>query len=419
MRSKTSAFKMILLVTLVALIFSTTLVPAGFAAGVKRGMRVKYSEFTGLDHTIWFEEKEGRYADNVSDARNEWTKVGTSPYVNEIDNPTNYIKATADSQEIGDFKFSTSPDGAIKEVYIELYCKQYYDEYIRVWYSTDGGMHWTNSGTVRSERTWEWRDTGDESANIDTWAKVNSLLVYLESVAKDVWYEDATVEVDCMRLRIISSRPCYAPPNLWNLTWSKPDYWPEINTESISMTVQKVSGTERSLSLTTHFENGSEEDKTLDGDVATGLGNLGFFFIEPNLEEGDEIMWDHTKVMGTQTSAIKLYINGTVSREYAGVSREVNYVDVVIPSTSVAATYVNLTAFWDKSTGVLCEISMAAAHGPISILRDRIDAWTSFKMTEEVEPPIWTEWWFWVIIAAVVVIVSGILVWRRRKASVS
>jgi len=394
MGSKPSVFKIVLLVTLVALIFSATLVSAGLAAGVKTGLRVKYSAFTGLDHTVWEEEKEGRYANNVSDARNEWTKVGASPYVDKIDNATNYIKATADSQEIGDFEFSSSADGTIKELYIELYCKQYYNEKIRVWYS--------------------------ESANIDTWAKVNSLLVYLESEAYETWYEDATLDVDCMRLRIISSSEIYVPPNLWNLTWSKPDYWPENNTEWISMTVQEVSGTERSMLLTTHFGNGSEEDKTLDGDVATGLGNLGFFIIAANLEEGDEIAWDHTEVMGPQTSAIKLYINGTVSREYAGVSREVNYVNVVIPPTVVPATKVNLTAFWDKASGVLCEISMAVTYGPISTLRHRIDAWTSFKMTEEVEPPIWTEWWLWVIIIVIVVVIGlSILIWRRGKTTVS
>lgn len=416
MRNRDSALKMILLVILVALMFSATLVPPGFAAGINRGKRVKYSAFTGLDHIII--EEEEVYADHVSDARNECIKVGEYPYVDEIDYSANYIKVTADSQEIGDFEFSNFVDGTISELYIELYCRQSTNEQIRVWYSTDGGSNWTDSGTLFPQRTWGWRDTGDESANIDSWDKVNSLLVYLESVVEGEW--DGEVEVDCIRLRILRSAACYAPPNLWNLTWSAPDYWPKNNTEWISITVQEVSGTERSLLLTTHFEDGSEEDKTLDGDVATGVGNLGFFLIEANLEEGDEIAWDHTEVMGPQTSGIKLYINGTVSREYAGVSREVNYVNVVIPPTMVPATNVNLTAFWNKATGVLYEISMAVTYGPISTLRHRVDAWTSFKMTEEVDPPIWTEWWLWVIIIVIVVVIGlSILIWRRRKATVS
>lgn len=416
MRNSDSAPKTILLVTLVALMFSTTLFPVGFAAAIKTGKRVKYSVFTGLDHTII--EEEHVYADHVSNARNECIKVGAYPYVDEIDYNASYIKATADSQEIGDFEFSNFVDGTISELYIELYCKQGTNERMRVWYSTDGGSNWIDSGTVFPLSTWGWRDTGDESASIDSWDKVNSLLVYLESEVEGEW--NGEIEVDCIRLRILRSVASYAPSNLWNLTWSAPDYWPKNNTEWISITVQEASGTERSLMLTTHFENGSEEDKTLDGDVATGLGNLGFFLIEANLEEGDEITWDHTEVMGPQTSAIKLYINGTVSREYVGVSREVNYVNVVILPTVVPATKVNLTAFWNKATGVLYEISMAVTYGPISTLRHRVDAWTSFKMTEEVDPPIWTEWWLWVIIIVIVVVIgSSILIWRRRKAPVS
>lgn len=223
---------------------------------------------------------------------------------------------------------------------------------------------------------------------------------------------------------INQTRTVYVPPNLWNLTWDIPDYWPENNAEWVSMTVQSVSSTNVTVLSTTHFKDGTEEDKTLSGDVTTGLGDLGFFLIEANLEEGDEVPWDHTEVTGAGAAGIKLYINGTVTREYAGVSREVNYVNVIIPPGLAMATYVNLTAYWDKATGVLCEISMSVTFGPLRISYGFIDALTAFKMTETnvfAPPSIWTEWWFWTIIAVIVIVVagSGILIRRRGKATSS
>jgi len=173
----------------------------------------------------------------------------------------------------------------------------------------------------------------------------------------------------------------YVPPNLWNLSWSIPDYWPENNTEWMDMTVESVSGSNVTVESTTRLKNGTDLTKTLSGDVETGSGNLGFFLIPANLGEGLEVPWAHTAVTGIGCAGIKLYINGTVSRIYAGAVREVNYVKYNF-TVSVPTTCVVLEAYWDKATGVLCEISMAVTFGPYHVLRDFIDAWTSFSMTE-------------------------------------
>ncbi len=41
-----------------------------------------------------------------------------------------------------------------------------------------------------------------------------------------------------------------------------------------------------------------------------------------------------------------------------------------------------LIAYWDKATGVLCEIDMSVSFGPLSVGGGIIDASTSFRMTE-------------------------------------
>jgi len=173
----------------------------------------------------------------------------------------------------------------------------------------------------------------------------------------------------------------YIPPNLWNLTWPKPDYWPENNTEWIDMTFQSISGSNVTVNSTTHFENGAEDTKTLSGNVEIGSGNVGFFLIPANFSEGLEVPWDHTEVTGAGCAPLKLYVNGTVSRRYAGATREVNYVKI-LNYTGTGPTRVTLEAYWDKATGALCEISISVTYGPYSVLRWFIDAWTSFRVTE-------------------------------------
>ncbi len=379
MKSTTSRIKMVLLVTLTALLVFMMPVPAGFAkVGVKEGDWVKYSAFTGLDHTVVVTEY--LYANYISNARNEWGKKGVPPYLDTIDYDKNYINATADSQEIGDFEFQKSVDGTIGEVYIELNCRQVGNGTIKVWYSIDGGSTWIDSGTLTLKSYWDWRYTGDQFANIDTWDKVNSLRVYLESVANGTW--GGLVEVDCMRLRIEKPVALYAPPNLWNLTWGMPDYWPENSTEWMDMTVQSVSGSNVTVNSITHFENGTEYTKTLSGDVETASGTVGFFLIPADLVEHFEVPWDDG-VTGPTCALVplRIFINGTVSRGYAGAFREVNYVKLNY-TCQPAPTRVILEAYWDKATGVLCEISISVSHGPYKLTRGFIDAWTSFKMTE-------------------------------------
>jgi len=204
-------------------------------------------------------------------------------------------------------------------------------------------------------------------------------------------------------------------PYLWEFEWDPPKYWPENNTEWIKMDVQSVADDNVEVKLTIHLENGTEKTKTDSGDITAGSGNLSLFIIEANLGVNDTIPWTTKEVTRTSEERKKPSINGTVSRSYAGTNREVNYVNTTY---TVQAFGVTLEAYWDKATGILCEMSLSLTW-EVFIPRN---ASLSLKMTDTnmfAPPPIWTEWWFWTIIAVIVIAaaVSGILIWRRRKGT--
>lgn len=205
-------------------------------------------------------------------------------------------------------------------------------------------------------------------------------------------------------------------PYLWVLAWEEPEYWPANNTEWMKLTVQSVADSNVEVELITHFENGTERTKSLGGNITEGSGSIGFFIIEANLAEGDEITWDHTGVTGIGCAGIKLYVNDTVTKSYGGKSREVNHVNASF--LGLGPTRVSLEAYWDKATGVLCEINMSISFGPLQV---GFEAATSFKMAETnmfEAAPVWTEWWVWVIIIIVIVVAgASILVWRRGKGT--
>ncbi|MDH5771166.1 MAG: hypothetical protein OEZ25_07770, partial [Candidatus Bathyarchaeota archaeon] len=102
------------------------------------------------------------------------------------------------------------------------------------------------------------------------------------------------------------------------------------------------------------YKNGTEETYTYWGDVATGEGDLSMGLIPSNLSVGDEIPANLTYYT---EEPLKLFINGTVTRIYAGANREVNYVNITYPIIYGNITYGawNMSFYWDKKTGIMCE----------------------------------------------------------------
>ena len=139
-----------------------------------------------------------------------------------------------------------------------------------------------------------------------------------------------------------SNMPEYEePPSGMNMSW-------------MDMEILSVSDSNVTVRSTVIYRNGTEQTMVMWGDIATGEGNLTIGVIPSNLGAGDEIPANLT---GFTEEPLRLTINGTTIRSYAGADREVNYVNFTYPIIYGNVTYgaLNMSLYWDKKTGVICE----------------------------------------------------------------
>ena len=129
---------------------------------------------------------------------------------------------------------------------------------------------------------------------------------------------------------------------------------PEMNVSWADMEILDVSDSNVTGRYTTIYANGTEQTDIMWGDIATGEGNLSVGLIPSNLGAGDEIPANLTYYT---EEPLRLTINGTVTRRYAGANREVNYVNITYPIIYGNITYGawNMSFYWDKKTGIMCE----------------------------------------------------------------
>jgi len=109
--------------------------------------------------------------------------------------------------------------------------------------------------------------------------------------------------------------------------------------EWVKFEIQNVSNTYITILQTYHFKNGSDQLlPSMSSDIATQFITV---VIPSNLSDGDVIP-------GTAAP-----INSTISRSYAGANRVVNYLGY---SGSFVGMNMTQSMYWDKATGMLCEI---------------------------------------------------------------
>jgi hypothetical protein len=127
-----------------------------------------------------------------------------------------------------------------------------------------------------------------------------------------------------------------------------------MNMSWMDMEILDVHNGNVTVRSTTIYKNGTEETDVIWGNVTSGEGNLSVGVIPSNLGAGDEIPANETW-FGEEP--MQLTINGTVTRSYAGANREVNYVNITSPITHDNVTYgsMNLSFYWDKKSGIMCE----------------------------------------------------------------
>jgi hypothetical protein len=196
----------------------------------------------------------------------------------------------------------------------------------------------------------------------------------------------------------------------WVLFQSKPTPQSLVDwnsTEWVKIEVQSVSGTNINAVQTNHFKNGTENTETHTWNMTDRTRFLhspryapDIFVIEANLSNGDLINIE------------SLTLTDTVSRKYAGRIREVNQMNTTFGQGHEIIVTVN--AYWDKTTGILCELNETRVGVGAAVLT------TTMKIIETnlwQRTPFWTESLFWVTVGVIIVAVtaSGILIWQRRK----
>jgi len=128
----------------------------------------------------------------------------------------------------------------------------------------------------------------------------------------------------------------------------------EMNMSWMDMEVLNVHNSNVTGRYTVIYENGTEQTQVMWGDIVTGEGNLSVGIIPSNLGAGDEIPANLTYYT---EEPLKLSINGTVTRSYAGANREVNYANITYPIIYDNVTFgsMNMSYYWDRTTGIMCE----------------------------------------------------------------
>jgi len=119
--------------------------------------------------------------------------------------------------------------------------------------------------------------------------------------------------------------------------------YPEL--ESMTITVQNVSGTTITTQNLLHFKNGTEKEVS---DVLTDVNaSRGGVFISANLSAGDTLFPGYHQ-----------WINETISHEYLEELREINHVNMtLIEAPGCTSIYCSNQIYFNRATGIFVEIA--------------------------------------------------------------
>lgn len=146
----------------------------------------------------------------------------------------------------------------------------------------------------------------------------------------------------------------------WSSNVSEQEPMSQMNMSWMDVEVLDVQNSNVTAQSVTIYKNGTEETLMDWVNVATGDGDFSMAIIPSNLGAGDRIPGS---LKWYTDEPLKLFINGTVTRNYAGANREVNYVDITYPMVYGNITYGawNMSFHWDQKTGVMCEENVSFA----------------------------------------------------------
>ena len=192
--------------------------------------------------------------------------------------------------------------------------------------------------------------TGSNPVNVSQISlndKYNNLIqeVYNIPLSREYFYTEFGAPVSITVGVKIGNWAKYSVTATWQSTVPGATEPPQIQEmrkiEWMKVEVQGINATIMTLLMTYHFKNGTDQTLApMSADMATQFLT---FIIPSNLSTGDLIA-------GTAAP-----INGTITRNYAGVNRTVNYLGF---SSSFFGVNMTQIMYWDKATGILCEMLM-------------------------------------------------------------
>jgi hypothetical protein len=169
-------------------------------------------ENTGGNGTLWL------YVNADDEIRTDWTRVGTNPYLDAIDYPTNFVNVTGNNMLVGDFNFTDSGKSTetINSVTVQLNATQSQNNCnleVFVW----DGTSWTSLDVVATPTSWGWMNW-TATTELNTWTKIDGAKIYIKSRSAT-----GTYEVDCARLKVDYTAPDNYKLDL-EIQWTNVDY---------------------------------------------------------------------------------------------------------------------------------------------------------------------------------------------------
>ena len=126
-----------------------------------------------------------------------WTKVGSSPYLNEIDYLSNYIHTSTRLAEEGYYGFQDSSSTEITSVFLDINGMTVRrNDVIRI--RIYDGTTWIDLGSASLPTSFGWTSI-DITSYLNTWGKINAAQLWFQFSATN---NAGHVYVDCARLRV-------------------------------------------------------------------------------------------------------------------------------------------------------------------------------------------------------------------------
>jgi outer membrane protein assembly factor BamB len=170
---------------------------------------------------------------------------------------------------------------------------------------------------------------------------------------------------------------------------------PEKYQIELKIEVLNVQGTTVILNGTVKYSDGTQQIKTYTVSLESGVPDL--VMVPANLSTGDNFYSGNVDI-GPIT------ISGVEERTYAGARRT-----VVFASVSQAAA----TLYWDRTTGVLAELSQSEVNYTMRIKASKTNMWQA----QPSELPIDSTVFYILIIVAIAIVAFLVLRRRRRRGS--